>query len=215
MFDILNIGNFWSQLQESKRHLKMNQIRLDKVKEQCREIDEIARCLISFLRPRRKSAIEDIDMIHIYVNTLFNAPEEFVAKINETKHSLQVSVKKMKAEAPDRIIWQGSLTGDIHWQTFDVEGSFYSTEKNRNAIEKAKQILKEYDLKLSEWEDRLKHIERILHRSDELKPSLDITELINVFPKNYNDFSAEQKNTLATLVSNTQEIGKLINECVC
>lgn len=34
-------------------------------------------------------------------------------------------------------------------------------------------------------------------------------------PKDYHVFSSEQKEILATLVSNTQAIGKLTNECVC
>lgn len=59
--------------------------------------------------------------------------------------------------------------------------------------------------------EQIKHLEEA---TQQLKGKLSIAVFVNTYPSNYDEFSAEQKMALATLINNARAMGELINKRV-
>lgn len=111
-----------------------------------------------------------------------------------------------------------ALAGPIGWGiagVLIVGGGTFSALKNKKAAEKASDIAKEIQQKLVLLRPKVRKLESLLHDTDKLKAALSITEMVNLYPSDYMQFSAEQKEKLAALINNVRAMGNLINERVC
>ena len=110
-----------------------------------------------------------------------------------------------------------ALAGPIGWGiagVLIVGGGAFSAFKNKKAAEKASDIAIVVQQKIALLRPKLSKLESLLHDTNKLKAALSITEMVNRYPADYMQFSAEQKEKLAALVNNVRAMGKLINERV-
>lgn len=110
-----------------------------------------------------------------------------------------------------------ALAGPVGWGVAGVliiGGSTFSIVKNKKAAEKANEIAKELQLKISQLNPKIKRLGSLLRETDKLKSALSVTEMVNRYPKDYFSFSNEQKEKLAALINNARAMGNLINERV-
>ena len=110
-----------------------------------------------------------------------------------------------------------ALAGPVGWGIAGVliiGGSTFSIVKNKKAAEKANELTKELLTKVNILKPKIQRLTHLLNKTDELKPSLSVTEMVNLYPKDYLSFNTEQKEKLAALINNARAMGKLINERV-
>jgi hypothetical protein len=110
-----------------------------------------------------------------------------------------------------------ALAGPIGWSiagTLIVGGSVFSILKNKKAAEKAQKAAKEIRTKIAVLKPKVKRLESLLSQTDRLKTALSVTEMVNLYPSDYLQFSVEQKEKLAALINNAKAMGQLINERV-
>lgn len=110
-----------------------------------------------------------------------------------------------------------ALAGPVGWGiagVLIVGGSTFSCVKNKKAAEKANEVAKSVREKITVLKPKVKQLESLLSETDKLKPALSVTEMVNLYPSDYMQFSVEQKEKLAALINNARAMGKLINERV-
>lgn len=110
-----------------------------------------------------------------------------------------------------------ALAGPIGWGIaglFIVGGSAFSALKNKKAASEATKIAKELQNKIFILKPKIDKLDYLLSQTDKLKSTLNITKMVNLYPKDYIQFSDEQKQKLAALINNARSMGELINERV-
>ncbi len=108
-----------------------------------------------------------------------------------------------------------ALAGPIGWSVAGVlivGGGAFAAHKNKVAAEKANNLSMEIENKIVELRPKFRKMEQLFDKTVKLKKGLDITLFVNTYPKDYDNFSDEQKKALAALINNTKSMGKLINE---
>ncbi|MBQ6799494.1 MAG: hypothetical protein IJP08_00095 [Bacteroidaceae bacterium] len=107
-----------------------------------------------------------------------------------------------------------ALAGPVGWTVAGVAivgGGFFASYKNKRAAEEATKITCEIEKHISKLRPKLQKLHRLLNETEKLKSGLNISLMVNTYPKDYLAFSDEQKMALATVINNVQAMGKLIN----
>ena len=107
-----------------------------------------------------------------------------------------------------------ALAGPVGWGIAGVcviGGSIFATYKNKAAAEKAQSFAVEIEKKISVLNPKLTKLEHLIKETEKLKSALNISLMVNTYPKDYLSFSQEQKQTLAALINNVRAMGNLIN----
>lgn len=110
-----------------------------------------------------------------------------------------------------------ALAGPIGWgiaATLIVGGGVFASTKNKKAANEANEKSKEVERKISILSPKVSRLEGLYNDTEKLRPALSITEMVNLYPKDYLQFSDNQKKALASLINNACAMGKLINERV-
>lgn len=110
-----------------------------------------------------------------------------------------------------------ALAGPVGWGIagiFIVGGGLFAAHKNRKAAEEAQKITTDIERRISVLQPKIAKLEHLNTETEKLKSALNITMMVNTYPKDYLVFSQEQKQALAALINNVRSIGKLINERV-
>ena len=108
-----------------------------------------------------------------------------------------------------------ALAGPVGWgiaTTMVIGGGIFASIKNKEIAEKADKIANELICKESDLQLKYKKLTMLYIETENLRSALDLTLMVNTYPKNYLDFSEEQKLKLAALINNTRALGELINE---
>ena len=108
-----------------------------------------------------------------------------------------------------------ALAGPVGWGVagvFVIGGSVFAAHKNKKAAEKAQTITIEIEKKISALKPKLTEVEHLVKETEKLKSALNISLMVNTYPKDYLSFSQEQKLALATLINNVRAMGELINK---
>lgn len=108
-----------------------------------------------------------------------------------------------------------ALAGPIGWGIAGVcvvGGGIFAAHKNKKAAEEAQKLTLEIERKISFLRPKVDKLYRLNKETEKLKSGLSITMMVNTYPKDYLNFSLEQKQSLATLINNARAMGKLINE---
>ena len=108
-----------------------------------------------------------------------------------------------------------ALAGPVGWGVagvFVIGGSVFAAHKNKKAAEKAQTITIEIEKKISALKPKLTEVEHLVKETEKLKSALNISLMVNTYPKDYLSFSQEQKLALATLINNVRAVGELINK---
>ena len=108
-----------------------------------------------------------------------------------------------------------ALAGPIGWGIAGVcavGGGLFAAHKNKKAAEEAQEIAKDIEKKIAVLRPKVRKLEHLINDTEKLKSALNISLMVNTYPKDYLSFSYEQKQSLAALINNVQSMGKLINE---
>lgn len=108
-----------------------------------------------------------------------------------------------------------ALAGPVGWGiagVFVVGGGIFAAHKNKKAAEEAQKLTKEIESKIAVLRPKIDKLYHLNRETEKLKSGLSITMMVNTFPKDYLNFTQEQKTKLATLINNARAMGKLINE---
>lgn len=108
-----------------------------------------------------------------------------------------------------------ALAGPVGWSiagAFAIGGGAFAAYKNKKAAEEAHKKVIEVNNKIVTLSPKVTKLEHLIRETEKLKSGLDITMMVNTYPKDYLAFSLEQKQNLAALINNVQAMGKLINE---
>lgn len=107
-----------------------------------------------------------------------------------------------------------ALAGPIGWGIAGlliIGGGTFSAMKNKKAVAKANEIAIELQKKIAILTPKIKKLESLISETDKLKSTLNITEMVNLYPKDYMQFTEDQKQKLAALINNARSMGELIN----
>lgn len=108
-----------------------------------------------------------------------------------------------------------ALAGPVGWGiagVFIVGGGLFAAHKNKKAAKEAQNVTKDIEQRISILKPKVEKLKYLNKETEKLKSSLNITMLVNTYPKDYLAFSQEQKQVLAALINNVRAMGKLINE---
>lgn len=108
-----------------------------------------------------------------------------------------------------------ALAGPVGWSIASVlaiGGGVFAFCKNKKAAEEAQKAAKKIEDYISKLRPKFNKLKNIKDKTKKLKSVLDISLMVNTYPKDYLMFSQEQKETLAALINNARSMGKLINE---
>lgn len=108
-----------------------------------------------------------------------------------------------------------ALAGPVGWGiagVFAVGGGLFAAHKNKKAAEEAQKISIDIEQKIVMLRPKIRQLEHLIEKTEKLKSSLNISLMVNTYPKDYLAFSQEQKQALAALINNVRAMGKLINE---
>lgn len=108
-----------------------------------------------------------------------------------------------------------AMAGPIGWTVAGVlvvGGGTFAAWKNKKAAEEANSRAIEVERKYSELSTCIRKIKKLTVNTQKLKKSLGISLMVNTYPKDYNQFTLEQKETLASLINNVRSMGELINK---
>ena len=110
-----------------------------------------------------------------------------------------------------------ALAGPVGWSiagALALGGGIFAAYKNKKAAEEAQKIAIEIENHISKLRPKFNKLKHLNTETTKLKSALDISLMVNTYPKDYLMFSQEQKETLAALINNARSMGKLINERV-
>ena len=108
-----------------------------------------------------------------------------------------------------------AMAGPVGWGiagVFIVGGSIFAANKNKKAAQEAHNITEEIEKKISILQPKIIALQHLVRQTQEMKTALNITLMVNTYPKDYRAFTKEQKETLGALINNVRAMGKLINE---
>ncbi|MBD5253800.1 MAG: hypothetical protein HDS51_06220 [Barnesiella sp.] len=108
-----------------------------------------------------------------------------------------------------------ALAGPVGWGIagiFVVGGSLFAAHRNRKAAEEAQKVSIEIEQRISVLQPKVSKLIQLIEKTDKLKSALNISLMVNTYPKDYLTFSNEQKESLAALINNVRAMGQLINE---
>lgn len=108
-----------------------------------------------------------------------------------------------------------ALAGPVGWGIagiFVIGGGLFAAHKNKQAAHQAQNIALDIERRIAKLSPKIEELEHLIKKTSKLKSGLSISLLVNTYPKDYLDFSLEQKQTLASLINNVRAMGKLINE---
>jgi len=107
-----------------------------------------------------------------------------------------------------------ALAGPIGWGiagALGVGGGILAIRNNKKTAEKAEAMLYEIKPKIADLERKLQELRNLYTETEKLLPATEINKVCKDFPKNYCDFSEDQKLRLGALINSTRAMGKLIN----
>lgn len=107
-----------------------------------------------------------------------------------------------------------ALAGPIGWgiaAALGVGGGFLAIRNNKRTAEKAEALLCEIKTKIADLERKLQELSNLYTETEKLLPAIEINKVCKDFPKNYCDFTDDQKLKLGALINSTKAMGKLIN----
>lgn len=108
-----------------------------------------------------------------------------------------------------------ALAGPVGWTiagTLIIGGSWFTSAKNKKTAQKANDRAIQIEEKNSILKPKVTKLEELYKNTEKLRPALSVTQMVNLYPKDYLLFSNEQKKELASLINNAHAMGKLINE---
>ena len=108
-----------------------------------------------------------------------------------------------------------ALAGPVGWGiagVFGVGGGILAIRKNKKAAEKAEQALYKVKPMIADLERKLQELCNLYTETDKLLPAIDINKVCKGFPKNYYEFTDDQKLRLGALINSTKAMGVLINK---
>ena len=111
-----------------------------------------------------------------------------------------------------------ALAGPVGWGiagVFVVGGGIFAAHKNRKAAEEAQKVTHDIEKRIYFLLPKVNKFEQLIEKTEKLKSALNISLIVNTYPKDYLKFSKEQKETLAALINNVRAMGQLINERIC
>jgi len=109
-----------------------------------------------------------------------------------------------------------ALAGPIGWGIAGlalVGGGVFAAHKNKKAAEEAHDLTQKLAQKNTILKPMVEKLKRLLDSTKKLKSGLGLAEF-NLFPKDYLQFSEDQKLKLGALINNAKALGNLINERV-
>lgn len=107
-----------------------------------------------------------------------------------------------------------ALAGPIGWSlagVLSIGGGLLARRNNKKAAEKAEDMLCEIRPKIADLERKLQELGNLYTETEKLLPAIDINMVCRNFPKDYSDFTDDQKLKLGSLINSTRAMGKLIN----
>lgn len=90
--------------------------------------------------------------------------------------------------------------------------SIFASCKNKKAAQQANEVSKQILTAIYNLRPQLERLIQLHKKTERLKRGLNISFMVNTFPKDYLLFSEEQKKTLATTINNVHAMGQLINQ---
>ena len=109
-----------------------------------------------------------------------------------------------------------ALGGPVVWiisgATWCVGGGILAIIKNKKAAEKAEQALYKVKPMIDDLKRKLQELRNLYTETDKLLPAINIDTVCKGFPKNYNEFTDDQKLRLGALINSTKAMGVLINK---
>lgn len=108
-----------------------------------------------------------------------------------------------------------ALAGPVGWSlgvATILGGVFFASHKNKQAAQQADEASKEILTAICNLRPQLERLIQLHKKTERLKRGLNISFMVNTFPKDYLLFSEEQKKTLATTINNVRAMGQLINQ---
>lgn len=110
-----------------------------------------------------------------------------------------------------------AMAGPVGWAIGGIAvvgGGAFAAIKNKKAAEKANDIAKKIAKDISTLKPKLNKLIHLHDQTKKLKSGLNITKMVNLYPKDYLQFTDEQKQQLATVINNVRAMGELINKRV-
>lgn len=104
-----------------------------------------------------------------------------------------------------------ALAGPVGWGIAGVLGVGGGI-LNKKAAEKAEQALYKVKPMIADLERKLQELCNLYTETDKLLPAIDINKVCKGFPKNYDEFTDDQKLRLGALINSTKAMGDLINK---
>ena len=104
-----------------------------------------------------------------------------------------------------------ALAGPVGWGIAGVLGVGGGI-LNKKAAEKAEQALYKVKPMIADLERKLQELCNLYTETDKLLPAIDINKVCKGFPKNYDEFTDDQKLRLGALINSTNAMGVLINK---
>lgn len=93
-----------------------------------------------------------------------------------------------------------------------IGGGIFAATKNKKAAEKADDISRQIAKDIRTLKPKLKELINLYEETEKLKSGLNISKMVNLYPKDYLKFNEEQKQHLATVINNVRSMGVLINK---
>lgn len=107
-----------------------------------------------------------------------------------------------------------AMAGPIGWSIAAVTiagGGIFASYKNKKAAEEANDVAKKIAVDINKLRPKLNSLIHLYDKTVKLKSGLNISLMVNTYPKNYLLFSEDQKKTLASVINNVRAMGELIN----
>lgn len=108
-----------------------------------------------------------------------------------------------------------ALAGPVGWSVAAATiagGAIFASHKNKKAAEQANEASKQVLKALYKLHLKLESLIELQKKTERLKSGLNISFMVNTFPRDYLQFDEVQEETLATTINNVLAMGKLINE---
>lgn len=107
-----------------------------------------------------------------------------------------------------------ALAGPVGWGiagALALGGGIFAIRNNKKTAERAETELYKIKPKIADLERKLQELCNLYTETEKLLPAIDINKICIGFPKDYCDFTDDQKLKLGSLINSTKAMGKLIN----